>query len=481
MAVSIDDLTTPLVPANVRGDLTYFATVIGLTISTRPTDPTYQLIDWLAKWLCYFWNTFAIPALRSSFGSLAVGAWLTAWAMSKGVARPLATYATGPVTLENRSASFVDVSAVGAVSITNPAGYTFVSQGPAPGNTGTMIAASGTTYAQTTLVFQAVQAGTASNTAANAIAGYPTTPASAPPGVYVATSSSTPAAGNPALLGTDAMGDPQLLALVRAQQGASASPGSPTAKILATALSATLPGGIPVATNRVRISGANAVCTLYCATPSGPTPGSLGSAGSELYQINAAEQAACAIPGLSISVQAATALPIDLGTVVLYVNAASNVSAASAIATATAAFDLWQSQLPVGGESLTSGGQGYALYNSIVAAFQSQINPGYPPQWVTGMYYTAGNQVSNMGQTFVATASGTSGGVAGPSGLGGADGADGLVWAATTTTGGPTQFLSAPGVYEVSIGGLTPGTDTLMAIGDVATFTYTLTAQVVPQ
>jgi len=159
----------------------------------------------------------------------------------------------------------------------------------------------------------------------------------------------------------------------------------------------------------------------------------------------------------------------------------TNVSAASAIATATAAFDLWQSQLPVGGESLTSGGQGYALYNSIVAAFQSQINPGYPPQWVTGMYYTAGNQVSNMGQTFVATASGTSGGVAGPSGLGGADGADGLVWAATTTTGGPTQFLSAPGVYEVSIGGLTPGTDTLMAIGDVATFTYTLTAQVVPQ
>jgi len=57
VAASIDSLTTPLVPADVRADLVFLAGLIGLTISLRPTDPTFQLVDWLAKWFCFYWNT----------------------------------------------------------------------------------------------------------------------------------------------------------------------------------------------------------------------------------------------------------------------------------------------------------------------------------------------------------------------------------------------------------------------------------------
>lgn len=479
MAVDIDQLTTPLVPADVRTDLITIAMTIGLTISRRPSDPSFQIVDWLAKWICYFWNKWAIPALRGQFGALAAGPWLTAWAMGKGVARPLATFSTGPVTLENRTGGSVDVSAVGAVTITNAGGYAFVSQGPAPGSTGIMGAAVGPAYHQTTLVFQAQQTGTATNTASNALAGYPAPLSSGPAGVYIATSGSTPPAGNGALLGSDAMSDPALLALVRAVQAASATPGSPEAKYRATVLRATLHSGVPVATSRVRVYGAGAAINVVCATPSGPTPGSAGDPTTELGSINAAVQLTCAQPGATVTVSAAAAHAINLGTVTLYVTAESGVSAAQAAAAANAAFELWQSLLAIGGEAKVAGSTGYVLFNALVAAFQSQINDSYPSQWTPNTYYGAGSTSSNNGQTFVATAPGTSAGLAGPTGQGGADGASGLVWASTAQTGGGAQFNDAPGVYEVTIGSV--AADVALAIDEVATFSYTLAVQIVPQ
>jgi hypothetical protein len=479
VAVDIDSLIAPLVPAQVRGDLITLATLIGLTISVRPSDPTFQIVDWLAKWFCFYWNTYAIPGLRGQFGATAAGQWLTAWAMARGIARPLASFASGVVTFENRSAGFVDVSAPGAVSITTAAGFTFTSTGPSTGSTGTMGAAVGATYLQTSLIMSCTQVGAASNTAAGSLSGYPAALASGPAGVYVTTGSSSPPAANGALLGSNAMLDPALYQLVLASQATTAAPGAPLAKYVATALLATLPGGIPVATSRVRPYGAGGVVNVACATPSGPTPGSLGTPGSELYQINAAVQLACSQPGMSITVAAAASLAIDLGAVTLYVAAESAVSAAQAAATANAAFALWQSLLPIGGECLVTGGQGYALLNSIVAAFQSQINATYPAQWAPVTYYAAGAQVSNNAQTFVAISPGTSSSLVGPSDLGGADGNSGLVWSPTTGSGGAAQFQAAPGVFEVSIGGIS--VDQAMAVNNVAVFSYSLSVNVVPQ
>ncbi len=484
MAVTIDDVLTPL-PADgsaIRNDLIYLGPLLGLPISATPGDPTYQIADWLGRWFTWAWNKYGLPALAAQFGEKAVGDWLTLWARARGINRPLATFAGGPVTVENRSGVFVDVSAVGAMQIANAAGYTFTSQGPAPGSTGTMGAAAGTTYLQTVLVFQADVAGTGSNTAAASLAGYPSAPADAPPGVYVATSSSTPAAPNPALLGSNQMADGPLLALVRAAQALAANPGSPVGKFKAVVLLTTFgTPPAPVATNRVQIVGTGGALTLYCATPSGPTPGSASDPTTELGAINARVQYLCGIPGLTITTAAAAPLTINLGTVTLYVTAESNVSAANATATAIAALDLWSSQvLEVGGRVLSGGGAGFVLLAEVEKILQSRVNLAYPKQWLPGIYYAAGDQVSNVGQTFVATAAGTSAGLMGPTGDGGPDGGSGLVWADTTQVGGGAQFDAAPGVYDVAISGMSG--DVACPVGNVAVFTYgAIAVQVVAQ
>lgn len=478
MAVDIDEQITPLTPAAVRADLAYLATVIGLVISTRPTDPTYQLMAWIARWFCRLWNRYAIPALRGQFGATAAGVWLTAWAAARGVSRPLATFGSGDMTFENRSGVGVDISAPGAVSWTNAGGYTFVSQGPAPGSTGTVVAAIGTTYAQTTLVMVATQTGSASNTAPGAAAGYPATPASAPAGIYVATGASSPPSPNGPLLGSDAMLDPALYALTLAAQALSSSPGSPVSKYLAVVLN-TLLNGVSVSTSRIQSVGNAASVTVWCATRSGPTPGNASDPTTELGAINSRVQLQCAQPGLTITVAAATPHGINLGNVVLFVTAESGVTSAQAIATATAAFALWQSLLAVGGERIVGGGTGFVLLNALMAALQSQINPSYPAQWLPNTYYFAGDEVSNAGLTFVASSPGTSS-TTPPDGDGGPDGATGLEWTGNVALGSGSQFTAAPGVYEAAVGGI--GADVALSIGDVAVITWTaITAQIVPQ
>jgi len=478
VAVSIDDLVTPL-PSDgsaIRDDLLALAALLGLPRSQGPGDPLYQLASFMGRWGTKFWNRYAIQAIRAQFGALASGDWLTLWMRSKGIDRPLATFATGPVTLENRSLVFVDLSAVGAAQITVN-GNTYTSQGPAPGNIGTMGAAVGATYLQTTLIFEATVEGTAANVPAATIPGFPTTLASGPPGVYVATSSSTPSAPNGAILGSDQMSDAAGYALVQAAQARAASPGGPVQKYIAAAMTAQVAEGVPVSINRVSVVGANAGVTVYLADPGGPSAGNATTPGTEVYAANVAIQTACAQPGLTITVQAASLLTVALGTVTIYIDAAANVTAASATVTATAALSLFQTLLPIGGRQKVAGGQGYVLVDEVISTVMSRVNPSYPPPWVASTFYSAGDEVSILGQTFVATSPGTS--ASPPTGDGGPDGETGLAWAPTSKTNGASQFQRAPGAFNASVSGL--AADVPVAGGQVVGFTYTIAVLIVPQ
>ncbi len=199
MAVSVDELLTPL-PADgsaLREDFRYLAGLLGWTIPRRPSSGSYQIASTFGRWGSRLWNAYAIPGLRAQFGDFAAGDWATLLWRSKGTDRDGASFASAPVTFENRSNLFVDIGAVGAVKVSYN-GNTYTSQGPPPGSTGTLAIWTGSgPYPQTVVTLQCDVVGTGGNVDAGALPGYPAALAFGPPGVYVATALSTPAAPNP--------------------------------------------------------------------------------------------------------------------------------------------------------------------------------------------------------------------------------------------------------------------------------------------
>lgn len=482
MAVSIDEVLVPL-PADgsvIRDDLIYLAGLIRLTIPVAPGNPGYQLVSMMGRWGTRLWNTYAIPALRAQFGDFAAGDWATFFWRGQGVDRNAATFASAPVTFENRSALFVDLSAVGACQISYN-GNTYTSQGPPPGSTGTLAIWPGGSapYPQTVVTMQCDVVGTAGNVPPLALPGYPAPLASGPPGVYIATAVSSPPGGNPIFLGSNGETDPALLARGRASR-ALGVPFPVVDKITAIILGTMLAGSppTPVATNRIRIVGSNGSAIIYCATPSGPTPGSSADPATELGAINARAQLLLSFPGFTLGATAAGDLAIALGVITLYVTRKSNVTAANATVAANAALDLWTSTiLPVGGFRETAGGQGWIYFDEVLAIAKSRVNATYPDQWLAGVLYGVGDSVSNLGQTFTATTGGTSGSV-GPTGNGGTDGGSGLAWAPTTQTSSGSQFELAPGVFAATMPSFT---DTTIAATQVATFSWTIAVVIVDQ
>ena len=383
MAISVTTYTQPL-PTDGSGIrvplLTLWGQLLGIPAPSSTSDPMFQVADWVGQWFTPIFNATILPLLQAAVSAELASGWaLTLFWRARGTERNGATFASGPVTVENRSNVYVDVSSPAAVQINNGTGYTFTSTGPAPGSTGTMAAAVGSTYPQTQLLFVADTTGTNANTAALAIPGYPAQLASGPPGVYVATSISSPSAGNPALFGGNEEADTALTARGRAARAASA-PVSTNDKILAVVLGTQLAPGPPpvsVATSKVRIIGANAVGTVYCATPSGPTPGSLSSPGSELAQIAAQVQLLCSVTGLSLAVAAATGQRLPSSgalQIFVYVDPASNVTTAAAALTCAAALVQWEALLPIGGTRYAQGGQGYVMADAFLAVCAQRVS-----------------------------------------------------------------------------------------------------------
>lgn len=484
MALSLDDLTTPL-PADgsvLRDDLVYLFGLLGWPVAKTPGRGRYQLCSGLGRWGTRLWNGYAIPAIRGGFGDTAAGDWATLFWRGKGTDRGTATYASAPVTFENRSGIGVDISAPGAVQVAYN-GQTFTSQGPPPGQTGFLALWPGSgPYPQAVVLLQCDVTGTKGNVPANGLAGYPTALASGPPGVYVATSGSTPPAGNPALIASNGESDAQLQKRGRAAQALGA-PAPVVDKIVALVLGTVLPSGVAVATNRVRVIGANGAASVVCATPSGPTTGSTGDPTTELGAIDARLQLLAGLPGWTLTTAAASLLSISGLIITLYVTKKSNVSADNATATAQAALDFWQANvLPIGGMRKVPGGQGYVFADELSAIAKSRVNASYPPQWLPNTSYEAGSPVSNLGQTFVATATGVSG-VTGPTGAGGPDGVDGLAWTPSAITGSGTQFDLAAGVFaaKVETAPNTPFTDTAVAATQIPVLSYTIAVVIVDQ
>jgi phage-related baseplate assembly protein len=371
MAIALSDLLSDLEREAVLEDFIAVAQVLGLTTTAwQPGEPIYDLLDIFANQIATLWNDPIVRALRAVFLDDAEGAWLTLFARTfYNVQRGAATFATISVVLENRSALFHDVSAAGAVTVTNAAGKTFTSTGPASGSTGTLAPWPGSgAYPTTTLVFQADEAGSGSNTAINTIAA---TSVSGPSNVFVQS--------NAAGLASDEETDDQVKRRCRARV-ASLSASGPRAKYEDVALgvrrSATddpvMPGeegyddATPLNINRIRIEEpGDCTVNVWLAAPSGAASGDDVTAGTDVYIANAAIQKHCTPPGMTVNVASAVEVPIDYTTIVVYLDRDSGVTQTEGEETATSALTAFFRVLAIGGDRKSPGGQGWAYIDRV--------------------------------------------------------------------------------------------------------------------
>lgn len=381
MALSISDLVKDLTKEGVLADLIEIAQAFGLsTTAWQSGGPAKSILTIFSQQIAVLWNNTLVQAVRSGFLDYATGDWLTlvAWA-AYNTLRNDATFATAAVTLENRGGGF----------------YTFVpgdiriraGSGPAEGKTytnttgGTLAVWPGgaAPYPTLSLTFAADEAGEGSSTAVSTIEAFPTAPVTAPAGVYARTN------GN-AFTGQSEESDTDLRARARLYTGVLSPAGASAAyQVVAFATRKTaaggllLPGdagyadGVSVAVNRIRVVDQGfGVVGVLLASSGGAASGDTATPGTDVFLVNAAVQLLVVPAGITALVASATAHAVTC-TITVYVDRASNVTAADAQTAATAAVATYFRTLPIGGNRLTPGGSGYAFRSEIEAAASSPV------------------------------------------------------------------------------------------------------------
>jgi hypothetical protein len=381
MAVSLDDLLKDLTPEEILKDIVAIAKALRLsTTAWQPGEPVHGLVSIFAKWTSPLWNTQVLPALRALFLDKASGEWLTlvAWALYK-VYRKRETFATGAaITVENRE---------GGIWTINPGDIRFEVDGKTYTNLDgdSLPAWSGSgDYPELDLIFQADEAGTASDLAPGSVPVFPDAPLLAPgSGIYLQTNAG-------ALIGSDEEVDEDLKERCRLSTGP-LSPAGPRAAYQYVALSTRRPasgeateierllvsqdGDIAVNVNRALVQNAGGgVVNVRLASPSGAASGDVSTAGSDVYLVNQAIQLLVVPFGFTANVSTADeeALSIALEIDVLR---ESNVTAAAAATAAKKAVDDFFKRFPIGGRKLASGSTRYVIMSE-VRAIAKAASPG---------------------------------------------------------------------------------------------------------
>lgn len=371
MAVALSDLVKDLSREDILEDLLTIARALGLSTSAwQPGEPIRGLLVILAEQLSRFWNRYVVKAIRAGFLDYAEGAWLTLVALAfYGVSRREATFATGSVTIENRGGGFWNF-VPGDLRIKNSAsGKTYLSQ-----SGGVLPPWSGAgPYPTLTLTFQADEVGSESSAAIGEIADYPTPLVTGPAGVYAQTNTAE-------LLGEDEEDDDDLKHRCRISTGPLTDAGPRSAyESIALAVrkdsagNLYMPGApdydraVATSVSRVRVVDVGGgVLRVWLASPTGPAAGDTKTAGSDVFLVNVAIQMHVVPDGLTAIVAPAVAHPVAVD-VTVYVDRASNVTAAEAQKAAEDAITRYFTKLAIGGARTSPGGQGYVFASEVAA------------------------------------------------------------------------------------------------------------------
>ena len=367
MAISITQLLQPLDKVAVLKDLYAFGQALGLTTTAwEDGEPVPVVLDMFTSLLVdKLWNPYVVPALSGPFLDYSSGNWLTLEAWSRYFRpRILSTYATGPITLQNQG-SYVGTIGIGQARIKNSVtGYTYTNT-----TAGFLSAWTGSPapYPTVTLTFQADVTGSVANAQPSQIA---TNLVAGPANVFAVTN------GAP-LVGADQEPDDRLITRLRAAAAELSSSG-PSAAYIGVAMDPlgsftrrglAIPsswGTTAPSISRVRIvdTGA-ATVSVYLASSSGPASGNSSTDGTDVYKANVALQLFVVPPGTTVAVVPANVNNVALGTITLYLDAATNVTAADAIAGANLSLANYFATLAIGGARKVGGGTGYLFADQV--------------------------------------------------------------------------------------------------------------------
>jgi phage-related baseplate assembly protein len=366
MAIAITDLVKDIEREDVLADMLTVAATLGLsTTSWVPGEPVWVLLTTIADQLAKLWNTVIVRANRAGFLDYASGDWLTllAWTVYD-VYRKEATFATGPITVQNRGGGFYNLIG-GEIRVANSTGQTFKN---VTGGTLSPWTGGAAPFPTLTLTFQADEAGSTSSTPIGGIQAYPNAPTTAPAGIY-ALANAVP------LIGGAVEEDDALKARCRLSTGP-LSPAGAKSAYSSVALSTKRSDGTSIDCTRVKvIDTGGGTLAVWLASAKGATPGTVLFTDTDVYLANVALQDKVVPAGISAYVNGALEVLVAVD-ITVYVDRASNVTAAEAIASAGAAVSLYFSKLPIGGYTVVPGAaNGYVFRESLVAV-ATKSNPG---------------------------------------------------------------------------------------------------------
>lgn len=347
--MTIDELVTPLTPAQVETSLYSAMVGRGLTPTAwQPGAVVRTIVSALAIVLAALTTLIAYIA-RSGFLEFASGPWLDLVALHVyGTTRLEETFATGSVTITNTSGvgSFVGVP-VGDLVVKNAAGKTYRSTA-----TFTLAASPGVSA---TVAVQADEAGSASTTVAGTLTELVTT--------FVGCTVTNPAA----LVGSDREGDEPLRARARAKTGV-LSPNGPRDAYSYLATSAVRADGTSIGITRVRsIPDGVGGIDIYVADPDGTTTG------PDLVYVDEAIQLSAVPLAITARLHAATPLIIPVS-YTLWMRDTSGLTTGEIEALIEASLQSYLSGVSIGGDVLPSISGGHVYRSAIQAAITAPID-----------------------------------------------------------------------------------------------------------
>lgn len=310
---TLDELIQDLSNEEVYDELIARLREKGVPVTAwQPGEPMDAFAQTVAEFFRDKWNGTVAPALRAAFLDKAEGAWLTilAWSVY-GVIRFEKTFATS---------KSIRVKNLGGVPWTINAGDIVIKN--ATNNktfyntTGGFLPASGSPIPYLDLIFLAIEAGSDSNTLVDDIA---ENPVSGPVSVVV----DKAAASNLPLVGSDGESDEELRERCRLSSAVSPiyyesgekkefSFGGPAAAYKFVSLSSLRADGTPVSVNRVSVvDKGNCELEVWLAGPSGPTPGDMLTAGTDVFTVYTNILSKINTTGLTVSVYGAIEAPAD--------------------------------------------------------------------------------------------------------------------------------------------------------------------------
>lgn len=288
---SFDDLTRPLTRQQVQDSLYDVLAILGVSTTTWKPGAVLRTFIVVSSVALAAFSRMQAAVARSGWLELAEGEWLTlaAWYLF-GVRRERATFATGPVTMQNTGGGIFEFDPEDLVFVNRFNGRTYRNTEPVSLGIGETV----------TIAVRATEVGTASN---------------APPGAIDALES--PLSGvvvtNPAaVVGTDDESPEQLRTRCYEKRG-SLSPNGPKDAYAYAARNARRADGSRIGVTRVKVirDGTGSV-EVVCATASGGVSGAQSDPLTDLGAVHAAVQETSATLTATLTTTTATARPLDI-------------------------------------------------------------------------------------------------------------------------------------------------------------------------